>query len=78
MTEQTKLYFNITLSEREREIVGYVSSGLSASEIAMLLSISEHTVKVHKKNILKKMGCSNTAQMTALASLYGLTSPVRN
>lgn len=44
-----------TLSKREQELVGYLTSGLNESEIAEKLFISRHTVRTHKKNIFKKL-----------------------
>jgi two-component system nitrate/nitrite response regulator NarL len=44
------------LTHREREILQYVGSGKSNKMIAEMLSIAEGTVKVHVKNLLKKLG----------------------
>jgi len=39
--------------------------GSSAKEIATNLHISPHTVETHRKNILQKSDCTNTAQLIA-------------
>jgi DNA-binding CsgD family transcriptional regulator len=52
-----------SLTPREREIVGLLSQGLSTREIAGLLWISEHTVKVHLKHIYRKAGVTTRAQL---------------
>lgn len=44
------------LTEREREILGHIAAGLSNKQIARVLGISDGTVKVHIKNLLRKLG----------------------
>ena len=51
------------LSEREREIVTLLAHGESNKEIAEKLHISFHTVRTHRKNIFKKLGCSNIIEL---------------
>jgi DNA-binding CsgD family transcriptional regulator len=60
------------LSNRELEILQWVCSGKKAEEIAVAFTLSTQTVKAHKKSILKKLGCKNSAQAIALAGVYGL------
>ena len=43
------------LTSREKEILGMIASGCSNKSIARDLGISEATVKVHVKNLLKKL-----------------------
>jgi len=45
-----------TTTKREREILALVAEGKSNRDIAELLFISEGTVKVHVKSMLKKLG----------------------
>ncbi|TBW27130.1 response regulator transcription factor [Gramella sp. KN1008] len=52
-------------SEREIEIIKELANGLNAQDIARKLNLSPHTVMTHRKNILQKSGCSNTAQLVA-------------
>lgn len=54
---------NLTL--REREIVTMVLRGHSTESIAMQLSISPGTVKIHRKNIYRKMKVSTQAELFA-------------
>lgn len=44
------------LSIRETEVVQLVAAGLTNKEIAAKLYLSIHTVKTHRKNIIKKLG----------------------
>jgi two-component system nitrate/nitrite response regulator NarL len=45
-----------TLTRRERSIMKMIAEGLTNKMIAKRLDIAETTVKVHVKNLLKKMG----------------------
>ncbi|WP_026942753.1 helix-turn-helix transcriptional regulator [Hellea balneolensis] len=44
---------------REREIVRYLSAGLSDKEIALEIDVSVHTVRFHMKNVFKKTGTND-------------------
>lgn len=55
------------ITKREREIVSLLMEGYSSKQIAQMLFISQDTVSNHRKNILKKTGAKNTAQVVALA-----------
>jgi ATP/maltotriose-dependent transcriptional regulator MalT len=46
----------MTLSAREREILGLVGAALSNSQIASRLSLKESTVKRHLRNVFVKLG----------------------
>jgi len=63
-----------TLTPREREILHWVSSGLTNRDIAAELSISEQTVKNHLKNLLHKLQLENRVQLTRYAIEHGLAS----
>lgn len=60
------------LTERETEILKYVSRGLMNKEIAETLSISENTVKIHLRNILEKLHLKNRIQAAVYAVRQGL------
>ena len=53
-----------TLTKREFEIAGLTALGLSEKEIATKLFISGQTVHTHKKNLSKKIGAKNIADIT--------------
>lgn len=50
------------LTEREKEVLGLISQGLTDKEIADQIGISLHTVKTHRKNVLTKTSSRNTAE----------------
>jgi DNA-binding NarL/FixJ family response regulator len=57
----------VSISEREMEIIRYVSEGLSNQEIADKIFLSVHTVNTHRKNIMGKLGITNTAGLVMYA-----------
>lgn len=55
------------ISSRESDVLKLIAAGASNGEISAQLFISENTVKFHVRNILKKTGCANRAELlTAL------------
>jgi DNA-binding NarL/FixJ family response regulator len=62
------------LTPREREVLQKISKGLSNKEIALSLSISEHTVKAHVTSILSKLHLQNRFQAADYARRWGLNS----
>ena len=54
-----KVKKNEPFTPREKEIISLVSEGLSSNQIAENLFLSLHTVKTHRKNILRKSNASN-------------------
>ncbi|MGB7786041.1 MAG: LuxR C-terminal-related transcriptional regulator [Salinimicrobium sp.] len=66
------------LSEREKQIVMRLSRGLNAEQIAEELNLSPHTIKTHRRNVLKKSGCTNTAELVAKCLTNGIISPGMN
>jgi two-component system, NarL family, nitrate/nitrite response regulator NarL len=61
------------LTRREREILPLVSGGLSNKMIARTLDISEGTVKVHVKHLLKKLKLRSRVEMAVWAVQQGYT-----
>jgi len=55
------------LSDREGEVLNLVAKGASNKEIAAELFISEHTVKTHLHNIMRKLRVANRSQVAAYA-----------
>lgn len=59
------------LTRREREILNYVSQGMSNRQISEKLDISVYTVKNHVHNLLEKMRVDNRHQAVAEARQKG-------
>jgi len=55
------------LTRREMEVMRYIGQALNNKDIAEKLFISDQTVSVHRKNIMRKLGVNNTASMIKIA-----------
>ena len=51
------------LSDREKEVLDCIASGLTTHEIGDKLFISKNTVETHRKNLLYKLKARNTAEL---------------
>jgi FixJ family two-component response regulator len=61
------------LSTRERQIMALVTSGLMNKQIAGEIGVSEVTVKVHRHNVMKKLGAKSLADLVRIADLLGVS-----
>ncbi|MFV8780882.1 LuxR C-terminal-related transcriptional regulator [Microbulbifer sp. SA54] len=59
-------------TEREVTVIRLISTGLTSAEIAKELTLSEFTVKNHRKRILKKAKCQNMNQLLGSCIVDGL------
>ena len=64
-----------TLTERELEVLRAVAAGLTNSEIAKELRLSESTVKTHVSRALTKIGARDRVQAVIIAYDVGLVGP---
>jgi len=53
----------LQLSEREREVLGFIVAGLTNKEIARALALSPRTVETHRANLFGKLDCDSLAQL---------------
>ncbi|MDO9402811.1 MAG: response regulator [Polaromonas sp.] len=51
------------LSEREREVLGFIVAGLTNKEIGRVLSLSPRTVETHRANLFAKLQAESLAQL---------------
>lgn len=63
-----------TLTEREREVLQLLARGLANKQIALALSISEHTVKFHVSSIYSKLNAANRTEAVRIGLQNGLIS----
>ena len=63
------------LTPREQEILRLVARGLSNTELADTLMVSENTVKTHVKNILGKLHMKNRREAASYAARLGYMQP---
>jgi DNA-binding NarL/FixJ family response regulator len=62
---------NDVLSERELEVLGLLTEGLSDREIGTTLHLAESTIKKHVANIRDKLGAANRTQAVSIALQKG-------
>lgn len=66
-----------SLPPRERELLPWVVSGLLNKTIADAIEASEATVKVHRSQLMRKMGASSMADLVRMTEKLGI-APQRN
>jgi len=70
LTELRNLFESLT--SREQEVIGFVTAGLMNKQIAGEIGVSEITVKVHRGNIMRKMGARSLADLVRMADALGI------
>ena len=63
-----------TLTPREREVMAHVASGLMNKQVAGLIGLSEITVKIHRGNVMRKMGVRTLADLVRQAQALGVAT----
>jgi FixJ family two-component response regulator len=64
------------LTARERQVLLLVIAGRLNKQIAGELGVSEMTVKMHRRQVMRKMQATGLAQLVRLADQLGLGSPM--
>ncbi|WFU69805.1 MULTISPECIES: response regulator transcription factor [unclassified Bradyrhizobium] len=67
-----------TLTAREREVMGHVTAGLMNKQVAALVGLSEITVKIHRGNVMRKMGVRSLADLVRKAEALGVSQTRRS
>ncbi len=62
------------LTAREKEVIQLMAQGLANKQIALALSISEHTVKFHLSSLYAKLGISSRTEAVKRGIELGLIS----
>lgn len=61
-----------SLTDREKEIMKFVTDGLMNKQIANKIGVSEVTVKFHRGNLMRKMGARTVAELVRMADVLGI------
>lgn len=64
-----------TLTARERQVMSLVVAGRLNKQIAGELGVSEMTVKMHRRQVMRKMQAAGVAQLVRLADQLGIATP---
>lgn len=72
--EQNQEHHKFNLTEREREVLRWVSEGKTSWEISQIFSITENTINFHMNNIKQKLKANTRSQAIAIAVRYGIVS----
>ena len=67
-----------TLTERERQVMRLVVAGRLNKQIAGELGVSEMTVKMHRRQVMRKMQATGVAQLVRLADQLGVLAPQKS
>lgn len=62
------------LARREREVLRLIAEGVRSPAIAEQLHVSQATIEVHRRNIMRKLGLRTVAELTKHAIREGIIS----
>jgi FixJ family two-component response regulator len=63
-----------SLTRREREVMGLVVAGLLNKQVASEVGASETTVKIHRHQVMEKMGAGSLADLVRMADRLGVSA----
>ena len=63
------------LTQREREVMALVVTGLLNKQIAGELGTSETTVKIHRHQVMEKMAANSLAELVRMSDRLGIPTP---
>ena len=61
-----------TLTPREKDVMGHIIAGRLNKQVAADLDLSEVTVKVHRRQIMRKMQAKSVADLVRIADKLGI------
>jgi len=64
-----------TLTPREREVMGLLTTGLLNKEIATVLGTVEKTIKAHRAHLMRKMQAGSIAELVRMVTLLESDAP---
>ena len=73
-TSRGRTVLSAELTERQSQVLALLEKGLPNKQIARLLGLSEHTVKIHVAAILSALGVTNRTQAVIAAQQFGAVS----
>jgi DNA-binding NarL/FixJ family response regulator len=62
------------LSQRDRQLLRLVAEGRRNKEIAVELAVSPKTVEAYRSRLMKKLGCSSSADLVRYAIREGIAT----
>lgn len=67
LNDDSKNHTKSIVSEREKEVIKFVSQGISNAEIGVKMHLSSRTIESHRRNIIQKLDLKNTAELITYA-----------
>jgi FixJ family two-component response regulator len=64
-----------TLTPREQEVLGLVTTGLLNKQIAYVLGTCEKTIKAHRARVMQKMQATSIAELVRMAAMVEICEP---